>query len=591
MIYKTIKELLYKHAQEHETPILLQKNAEHLIINEILNKPYFENFPKLDLYMNEFEHITFFNGACSSETISKEEFSSTGGYAMTQDECDRLERIQEHLSEATCLNDLVNKFDEDDALLVKKFSEALPKDDYYGFMSMVKFRENINNDPNFEIGYDMYYGKSMLLTGIQHACLLDKDLSFSNSIDHVLRDHLLKNKGELNQDTIYIGTLKNIIKAENKTLMNIFNKKLINNPVQDANHSHDQKTIYSDLSPILNNPLIKDNTVVGIIFDNDLIGPEKLMKIYEKKYFNAMKANFVNMIDFQLAKPTIEDLNERYKEIIEPIINKIEREFPILNTDRTSNVYYEQSNYDFNIYTGSIRSKQNIMARDLFTSERTLLNGAMDGYFTRMLEPVNIKLVERLSSDSLALNELNVINYHNGIESVLLLRTKTFLERDLPKVEKPKILFFEQINFPESFADNAFDILDNYIKEQHKLGNHIILNSQDFNGFNERYKERFLKLDKHPNVMLCNIESFELKASRILEVLEAHDIRERVLSSHEKTHLVLATLDKMNTELKSAIGYYSSESFTRVRDFMNPIIAEELSNGLNYRKNIQKANI
>lgn len=591
MIYKTIKQLLSKYAEEHQTPILLQQDAEHLILNEILQKPYFEKFPKLDLYMNEFEHLAFYNGACSSEHVSKEDFSSTGGYAMTRDEYARLERIQENLAEASCLNDLVNKFDEDDAILVRKFSETLPKDEYYGFMSMVKFRENINNDPNFEIDYDIYYGKTLLLIGVQHACSLDKEMSFSNTVDPVLRDHLLKNKGELTQDTIYIGTLKNIIKAENKTLMNAFNKKLINNPVTDANHSYDQKTIYSDLSPILNNPLIKDNTVVGIIFDKDLIGPEKLMKLYEKKYFKSMKAQFINMIDLQLAKPTIEDLNQRYNDIIEPIIEQVERQFPILNTERSSNIYYTKSDYDFNIYAGSIRNKQNILARDLFASERSLLNGAMEGYFSRVLGPVNIQLLERLSSESLAMRELNVMNYHNGVESILLLRTRSFLESDVPKVEKPNILVFEQMNFPEAFADNAFDILDNYIKEQHKLGNHIVINLKDFHSFNEKYKSKFTELEKHPNLMMCNVESFELKLSKVMEHLETHDVRERVLTSDEKTHLVLATLDKMNTELKSSIGYYSSEAYTKVRDFMNPIINEELNNGMKYRKNIQKANI
>lgn len=581
MINKKISELLYNYKENNpDMSVSDMSNAQHLIMNQLLDRQYFEGM-KLDMYINDLDNITFYNGVTSVSTIPKEEFSNTGGYLLTRNQAERLEEIQDILSESNCLNDLVGKFDESDALLIQKFLVALPKDEFFSLICMAKFRENLNNDPDYQISYDQYYAGSMLLVGVEQGCSLDQDFKYSLGADNVIKRHLTNNINVITQETLSTGVLKGMIRAENKTLAAICDKKLIANP--DIEHS-DHKTIHSDLSAIYNNPLIKENTMLGIIFDDQLSGPEKLMKIYEKRYFQSVKGKFINMIDFQLNKPTVEDLNERYAKIVEPIIEKIDSAFPMLNTVRKDNVYYEKSNFDFDNFFSTTKNKDSIISRDLFTAERTLMNATMDGYFSRSFDQINIRLVERLTSDSFKMTTTHIENYHNNIESLLLMKTRLFSDRDLPRLEKPNLIVLDQLSFPSDLIDKSFEILHDYVQEKQKAGITIVINAKDFNHFNANIKEKLLDLDVYPNVIIADVESFEIKLNKILETLDQYDKATSVLTASEKNHLVVTALDKMNSEFTDSVSSYSSNSASRVTEFMTKVIKEEVDSGFKHKK-------
>ena len=581
MINKKISELLYNYKENNpDMSVSDMSNAQHLIMNQLLDRQYFEGM-KLDMYINDLDNITFYNGVTSVSTIPKEEFSNTGGYLLTRNQAERLEEIQYILSESNCLNDLVGKFDESDALLIQKFLVALPKDEFFSLICMAKFRENLNNDPDYQISYDQYYAGSMLLVGVEQGCSLDQDFKYSLGADNVIKRHLTNNINVITQETLSTGVLKGMIRAENKTLAAICDKKLIANP--DIEHS-DHKTIHSDLSAIYNNPLIKENTMLGIIFDDQLSGPEKLMKIYEKRYFQSVKGKFINMIDFQLNKPTVEDLNERYAKIVEPIIEKIDSAFPMLNTVRKDNVYYEKSNFDFDNFFSTTKNKDSIISRDLFTAERTLMNATMDGYFSRSFDQINIRLVERLTSDSFKMTTTHIENYHNNIESLLLMKTRLFSDRDLPRLEKPNLIVLDQLSFPSDLIDKSFEILHDYVQEKQKSGITIVINAKDFNHFNANIKEKLLDLDVYPNVIIAEVESFEIKLNKILETLDQYDKATSVLTASEKNHLVVTALDKMNSEFTDSVSSYSSNSASRVTEFMTKVIKEEVDSGFKHKK-------
>lgn len=581
MINKKISELLYNYKENNpDMSVSDMSNAQHLIMNQLLDRQYFEGM-KLDMYINDLDNITFYNGVTSVSTIPKEEFSNTGGYLLTRNQAERLEEIQDILSESNCLNDLVGKFDESDALLIQKFLVALPKDEFFSLICMAKFRENLNNDPDYQISYDQYYAGSMLLVGVEQGCSLDQDFKYSLGADNVIKRHLTNNINVITQETLSTGVLKGMIRAENKTLAAICDKKLIANP--DIEHS-DHKTIHGDLSAIYNNPLIKENTMLGIIFDDQLSGPEKLMKIYEKRYFQSVKGKFINMIDFQLNKPTVEDLNERYAKIVEPIIEKIDSAFPMLNTVRKENVYYEKSNFDFDNFFSTTKNKDSIISRDLFTAERTLMNATMDGYFSRSFDQINIRLVERLTSDSFKMTTTHIENYHNNIESLLLMKTRLFSDRDLPRLEKPNLIVLDQLSFPSDLIDKSFEILHDYVQEKQKSGITIVINAKDFNHFNANIKEKLLDLDVYPNVIIAEVESFEIKLNKILETLDQYDKATSVLTASEKNHLVVTALDKMNSEFTDSVSSYSSNSASRVTEFMTKVIKEEVDSGFKHKK-------
>jgi hypothetical protein len=579
MINKKISELLNEYKSNNPDMSLSDmSNAKHLIMRQLLDRKYFEGM-QVDLYINDMENVVFYNGVSSVDTIPKEEFGNTGGYVLTQNQVERLEEIQDILSESQSLNDLVGKFDEDDALLIQKFSVAFPRDEFFSLICMAKFRESLNKDPNYQISYDEHYAKSMLLVGVEQGCSLDQDFKYSFGPDNLIKRHLTNNINVINQETMSTSTLKGMIRAENKTLAAICDKKLIANP--DIATS-DHKTIYGDLSDIYNNPLIKENTMFGIIFDDQLSGPEKLMKIYEKRYFNKVKDNCINTIDFQLNKPTIEELSERYAKIVDPIVDKLDSAFPILNTARTDNIYYTKSDFDFDNFFATTKNKDMIISRDLFSAEKMLINATMDGYFSRTLIPENYKLLEKQISDTLKMTATHIENYHNNIESILLLKTRIFSARDLPTSEKPNIILLDHLHFPNDLSDKSFDILRDYIQEKQKEGVTIIINAH-YSHYNSRIKEELLKLDEYSNVVVSVMDSFEVKFNKILESLDSYDKNVKLLSSSEKTHLVISGIDKMNIELQDTISPYSSSSANKAKEFMDNVIKYEVANGFKHK--------
>lgn len=581
MINTKLKELL-KEYQDNNPDITkaVLSNIEHLVMNEVLQMPYFKDSAmdlngrtKNDLYINEFESIVFYNGKSSLDTVSKDDFLHSGGYVMTRDEASRLNDIQEILENATSLKDLMNVFTEQDAILVQKFSMDLPRDELFSLMCMVKFKENLESKPDYQLSFDEYYGKTMLRVYVDQACSLDKDFKYSIGQDNTLRNHLVKNEGFITQDSLHLGTLKGIIRAENKTLANLCNKHLIENPEAATS---DHKEIYSDLSAIFKNPMIRDNTVLGILMDDTITGPDKLMKLYEKRYFEEVKVNFVSMIDFQLNKPTVEDLTERYAHAVETIVQKIEADYPILNTPRADTFYSEKSAYDFSKLFEHTRNKDSLLSRDYLEAERALINASMDCYFSRQLDNVNLKLVERQQTDHFKMTNHQVYGYHNNIESTLLLRTQNFGGTDSPSKERPNITVLSMVAFPRELTNHAFDNLSVFIKEQEKLGVNVIINLKDISTYMNDFTSRFAEMRKHPNVIICNYPSFENKLTKMLEALHTHDVRYEVITSEQKTALILKGLKDIETELPHEINSYNYEGGQKVVDFMMKIIKEEL---------------
>lgn len=581
MINTKLKALL-KEYQDNNPDITKSalSNIEHLVMNEVLQMPYFKDSAmdlngrtKNDLYINEFESIVFYNGKSSLDTVSKDDFLHSGGYVMTREEASRLSDIQEILDNATCLKDLMNVFTQQDAILVQKFSLDQPRDEFFSLMCLVKFKEKLEANPDYELSYDDYYGKTMLRIYVEQACSLDKDFKYSVGQDNTLKNHLIKNEGIITQDSLAIGTLKGIIREENKTLAHLCNKHLIENPNAATS---DHKEIYSDLSAIFKNPMIRDNTVLGVLMDDTISGPEKLMKLYEKRYFQQVKVNFVSMIDFQLNKPTVEDLTERYANAVESIVQKIESAYPILNTPRGDTFYSEKSDYNFSKLFEHTRNKDSLLSRDYLEAERALINASMDCYFSRQLDNVNLKLVERQQTDRFKMTNHQVFGYHNNIESTLLLRTQNFGGTDIPSKERPNISVLSMVSFPRELANHAFDNLSVFIREQEKLGMNVIINLKDISTYMNNFTSRFAEMKKHPNVIICNYPSFENKLTKMLEALHTYDVRYEVITSEQKTALLLKGLKTIDSELPHEINTYNYEGGQKVVDFMMNVIKEEL---------------
>lgn len=581
MINTKLKELL-KEYQDSNPDITKAglSNIEHLVMNELLQLPYFKGaFLELngglknDLYMNEFEDIVFYNGRSSLSSIAKEDFIHSGGYVMTREESSRLEEIQAYLENANCLNDLVGVFTEEDAILVQKFSVDLPRDELFSLMCLAKFRELINNDPDYKINYDVIYGKTMMLVYIEQGCSMDKDLKYSVAQDNALRKHLTSNEKSITQESLSIGCLKGMIRDENKTLTNICNKYLIDNP--DAAIS-DHKTIYGDLSPILKNPMIRNNTLLGIILDDTISGPEKLIKIYEKRYFAKVKNDFISTIEFQIEKPTIEDLKERYSNVVNNIVEKLESTYPILNTPRIDSFYTEQSDFNFSKLFDQTRNKDLILGRDYLEAQGTLINATMNCYFSKMLDGVNLKLVERLPSTSFKMSDHQVVGYHNSVESLLLLRTQNLATKDYPTQGQPNITVLASLSFPRELSKQSFESLSVFIKEQEKLGKNVIINLKEITTYMKDYTNNIMDLNKHSNVILCNYPSFELKLEKMLDALHTYDVRNQVLTSEEKTSLLKIALRRIETEIPDEVSSYNYESSQKIAEFMHKVIKEEL---------------
>jgi ABC-type uncharacterized transport system ATPase subunit len=206
----------------------------------------------------------------------------------------------------------------------------------------------------------------------------------------------------------------------------------------------------------------------------------------------------------------------------------------------------------------------------------------MDGYFSRTLIPENYKLLEKQISDTLKMTATHIENYHNNIESILLLKTRIFSARDLPTSEKPNIILLDHLHFPNDLSDKSFDILRDYIQEKQKEGVTIIINAH-YSHYNSRIKEELLKLDEYSNVVVSVMDSFEVKFNKILESLDSYDKNVKLLSSSEKTHLVISGIDKMNIELQDTISPYSSSSANKAKEFMDNVIKYEVANGFKHK--------
>lgn len=589
MINTTLKELLKAYQESNpETTTLKLSNIEHLVMNEVIQMPYFKEAvsdlngsEKNDLYIDEFENIVFYNGRSSLSTISKDDFVHGGGYVLTRSEADRLSVIQDIVENATCLNDLVGVFTEEDPNLVQKFSVDLPTDELFSMMCMAKLRENINNNPDYELTYDEIYGKTMMRVYIEKGCSLDKDFKYSLSQDVTMRKHLVGNVATLTQDDITIGTLKGMVREENKTLVNIFSKYIIDNP--DADNS-DHKTTYSDLSPVLNNPMIKNNTVIGIVLDNTLSGPEKLMKLYEKRYFDKAKVNFSSTLEFQINKLTLEDLKERYSNAVETIVQKLESEYPLLNSRREETFYSEKSDFNYSRIFETTRNKDGLLSRDYLENERTLINATMDSYFFKKLENVHMGLVDKHRTDVIKLTHHEVVGYHNNIESTLMLRLQSFKEHDAPVKGRPNIAVLSMISFPRALADHSFDMLSVFLKEQEKLGVNVIINLKEVASYVKDYTPRLEALKKHPNVVLCDYPTLENKLNKMLEAFHMYDIKNDFLTSEQKTSLLLTGLKRIETEIPQEVNSYNYEGGQKIMEFMGKLIKEELPKLGNHHK-------
>ncbi len=355
--------------------------------------------------------------------------------------------------------------------------------------------------------------------------------------------------------------------------INIFSKYIIDNP--DAANS-DHKTTYSDLSPVLNNPMIKNNTVIGIVLDNTVSGPEKLMKLYEKRYFDKAKVNFSSTLEFQINKLTLEDLKERYSNAVETIVQKLESEYPLLNSRREETFYSKKSDFNYSRIFESTRNKDGLLSRDYLEAERTLINATMESYFFKKLENVHMGLVDKHRTDVLKLTHHEVVGYHNNIESTLMLRLQSFKDPDAPMKGRPNIAVLSMISFPRALADHSFDMLSVFLKEQEKLGVNVIINLKEVASYVKDYTPRLEALKKHPNVILCNYPTLENKLNKMLEAFHMYDIINDFLTSDQKTSLLLTGLKRIETEIPHEINSYNYEGGQKIMEFMGKLIREEL---------------
>lgn len=584
MIYQKIKSLVNTHTDLTKQDL---SNVEHLIINKLFDSNYFKDI-KLDLYMNDMENITFYDGRQNSvNTIPPEDFSNTGGYVITNEEAERLKEVQNVLNSAQSMNDLMYKINETDVTLIQKFSVNSKKDDFYYLLALVRFKEILDNNPEYIISHNDFYANNMLLICIEDTFHENENLKYTINFNEVIKKHFTNEIKKISQEQIAHTSLKKIIACGNKTLFDICSKKLIQNPdISDDQH----KEIHSDLSSIYNNPLIKEHTILGIVFDDQLTGPEKIFKIYEKQNFAQVKERLISTINLQISKPTIESLYQKYANVIDPIVQEIGNLYPILNLPRTESIYFEKSTYDFSKYLNNFRNKENIGSKDLLIQERNLLNSGLDGYFYRTLDPNSIMFVGRSPAEAIRMNDVNVVNYHNDIESLILIRTLGFSEKDLPAVEKPKIIILEQFTFPIELAKQSFDILNSYIDEQKKNNITVVINNNDFYK-SSKHKENLDRLEDHSNVIVCNLQTFDLKMNHILKELDHYDKIHKVLKSDEKTHLISVLLDKFNIDFPDHMSNYDTSANIKLKNYIEKNIHDEVSNGFQYIKQSHWAKI
>lgn len=104
----------------------------------------------------------------------------------------------------------------------------------------------------------------------------------------------------------------------------------------------------------------------------------------------------------------------------------------------------------------------------------------------------------------------------------------------------------------------------------------VIINLKDISTYMNDFTSRFAEMRKHPNVVICNYPSFENKLTQMLDALHTYDIRRELLTSEEKTALLLSGLKRIEDEIPHEINSYNYEGGQKVVDFMMNVIKEEL---------------
>jgi hypothetical protein len=112
----------------------------------------------------------------------------------------------------------------------------------------------------------------------------------------------------------------------------------------------------------------------------------------------------------------------------------------------------------------------------------------------------------------------------------------------------------------------------------------VIINLKDIANHHSDYAIKLEELKKHSNVILCNFESFENKLTKMLEALHIYDVRTKVLTSEQKTSLLLTGLKLISTEIPHEVNNYNYEGGQKIVDFMTKIIVNELPKIGNYNK-------
>lgn len=549
-----INNIIQKTLEDARTNRSLSKSEmtdlENLLINKIFKFPYFKDVKLPFVFLDNNNHIQ----------SSKPDVSSWS--LITDDEKSQLMLIFEKLNNAVSLDDKNCSFSEDDFMLVKNIlGTGHQSDAVVNHMSMFKLYEDYSsydNNNDYHITHrDL--GSLYLLSNVEKACRLTTDFSFNSTSTDIIRKHFFSSDIKLNQDTVPFNTIKAIVSKENETLKKLFDKKVNivfsdpRLPPDDFSHT---KT-YDDLTPILTNPIIRNSTNIGILFDDSITNISKLFKLYMKNYFNGSKSEALYTLDYQIGLPSVEDLSVKYNHIINSTIENMSNELPILNTERSNNLYFKQNDVNFNdCATKDKFHKFNFLVDDLIKFQDGLINLSSIPAIRTTLNVVNINLMDKHADKQLALTGCEIVGYDNGIESLLTLTSRYIAEHDVPAKNKPKICIVNQLIINNQPVDKTLEIFNHFVDEQTKKGITVILNTHNtHSSYIQQVDNFFSALKPRANLIIVDSPSFESKVNIILDCIDRAE--DKIKNDSQSFYLFQKTFENVlnDKDIPSSLHY------------------------------------
>lgn len=593
MINKIIKEELDKTVLDLKD----KQNIEHFILQKIYDFPYFNGVKKPMLYSDfdgnlVFNDGSFSNGSFSRMFADKENFSKLGGLLLSNDEQQQLEDLQETIMSVTSITELSSKINTSEFnLLLRSVESDCNSKQLIAFLSVLAFYHEFEKNGAENITYNMRCGDHNMINSISNAFEFEThfqdynmDRNIKDAVEWLNREkpsksevgsttkaytsikkHLIFGEGDMTVNNVSVVTFHELVLKENPSLMNAIMKRKYSN-----DHLH---YAFMDVSDILNNPIVKEHSAIGILFDESLKGQEKLVKLYDKLKFEQMKQLLLNTLEYKIQLPTLDAFNKKFPMIIADIMTQIELNLPVLNTSRHEVVFTQKSNIDYDklIEKNPSIDTMGVRIPDSFPGTG-LLNESLDGFLNKKLNIDRFRSLDNTRTGSLNMAGKSVTLYDNGVEMQLFLKTFEFTEEEKNQKNYPNVIVIDTILQQEDNVDVSEVVFKSYLDDLKKTNTILLVN-------NPSTKETFHctllfeRLKDHPSLIVTRMNEFENRLNAIFEIVNHDNFIH--LSNNEKTKLVAESVVRMNAEMPTDKYMKRDDNAKDYHDFVHALIAKK----------------